>query len=107
MLILGTTTQRSVLQQLDLASCFDRELAVPNVNTHSELANICREVKAFDSEQELMQSLNMLRETTGGEEVGVGIKRILLGIETARQSERGQRAEMFADVVARMIASAK
>lgn len=77
------------------------------MNTHQELANICREVKAFDSEQELMQSLNMLRETTGGEEVGVGVKRVLLGIETARQSERGQRAEMFADVVARMIASAK
>ena len=106
-MILGTTTQRSVLQQLDLASCFDRDLAVPNVHSQAELANICGEVKAFDSDQELIQSLNMLRETTGVEDVGVGIKRILLGIETARQSERGQRAEMCADVVARMIASAK
>ena len=96
-----------MLQQLDLASCFDRDLAVPNVQSHAELANICREVKAFDSDHESMQSLSMLRETTGGEDVGVGIKRILLGIETARQSERGQRAEMFANVVARMIASAK
>ena len=54
-----------------------------------------------------MQSLNILRETTGSEEIGVGVKRVLLGIETARQSERGQRAEMFADVIARMIASGR
>ena len=110
LLILGTTTQRSVLHQLDLASCFDRELGVPNVATHAELAAICREVRAFDSEAELGASLEALREATGSQEVGVGVKRVLLAVETARQTPGGaggERAERFADVVARMMASGR
>lgn len=51
--------------------------------------------------------MDILRDTTGGDEVGVGIKRVLLGIETARQAPPGERAERFADVVARMIAQGR
>ena len=106
MLILATTTQRSVLQQLDLYSSFDRELAVPNVNTHEELAKILRETKAFESSAELTESLNLLYSTTGTNEVGVGIKRVLLGIETAKQQPE-EKVEMFADVMAKMMAAAR
>jgi len=106
LLIMGTTTQRSVLQQLDLFSSFDRELAVPNVNTHEELASVLREVRAFDSEADLTESLNEVREITGTDEVGVGIKRVLLGVETARQSPE-DKINRFADVMTKMMASSR
>jgi hypothetical protein len=37
---MGTTSQRSVLKQLDLQAIFNRELAVPNVSSHKELVCI-------------------------------------------------------------------
>ena len=37
---MGTTSQRSILKQLDLHTIFNRELAVPNVNSHEELVCI-------------------------------------------------------------------
>lgn len=106
LLILATTTQRSVMQQLDLYASFDRELAVPNVNTHAELASVLREVRAFGSDADMKDSLNVLRETTGTDDVGVGIKRVLLGIETARQTPEDM-VERFADVMAKTMASSR
>jgi vesicle-fusing ATPase len=94
------------MQQLDLYASFDRELAVPNVNTHAELASVLREVRAFRSEAEMVASLNGLRETTGTNDVGVGIKRVLLGIETARQTP-DDMVERFADVMAKTMASSR
>jgi vesicle-fusing ATPase len=109
-LILGTTTQRSTLQQLDLAACFDREMAVPNVNSLEELDAVCNEVVAFDSPRETQQSLEMLRDSCQTDSsrsfsVGVGIKRVLLGIETARQTTGMDRVNRFAEVIASMRAS--
>jgi vesicle-fusing ATPase len=94
------------MQQLDLYASFDRELAVPNVNTHAELASVLREVRAFRSESDMAESLNVLRETTGTNDVGVGIKRVLLGIETARQTP-DDMVERFADVMAKTMASSR
>jgi vesicle-fusing ATPase len=94
------------MQQLDLYASFDRELAVPNVNTHSELASVLREVRAFRSDSDMAASLSVLRETTGTDDVGVGIKRVLLGIETARQTP-DDMVERFADVMAKTMASSR
>ncbi|KFX96831.1 hypothetical protein V490_03114 [Pseudogymnoascus sp. VKM F-3557] len=105
LLIIGTTTQRSILHQLDLAASFDREMAVPNVNTLEELERICQETRAFDSPNELQQSLDVLRDTCGNSAVGVGIKRVLLGIETARQTTGMERVNRFAEVISSMRAS--
>jgi vesicle-fusing ATPase len=94
------------MQQLDLYASFDREMAVPNVNTHAELASVLREVRAFRSESDMAATLNLLRETTGTNKVGVGIKRVLLGVETARQTPE-EMVERFADVMAKTMASSR
>jgi vesicle-fusing ATPase len=85
---------------------FDRELAVPNVNSHNELAAVLREVRAFRSESDIVRSLNMLRETTGSDRVGVGIKRVLLGVETAKQTP-DEMVERFADTMAKTMVSSR
>jgi vesicle-fusing ATPase len=103
---MGTTSQRSVLKQLDLQAIFNRELAVPNVSSHKELASILREVQAFDSEAGLAQSLNELREITGTDQVGVGIKKVLLGVGEAKQEVWNVEGR-FAEVIAQQMAASR
>jgi vesicle-fusing ATPase len=94
------------MRQLDLQQIFNRELAVPNINSHKELAAVLREVRAFDSESDLAESLNELREITGTDQVGIGIKQILLGIEESK-AESGGMASRFAEVTAANMAASR
>jgi vesicle-fusing ATPase len=86
LLIFVTTTERSVLTQLDLFSRFDAEIAVPNVNSQQELAHILRASGAFE-DRDQQRAISEIEEITGGKEIGVGIKKILTGIETAKQDQ--------------------
>ncbi|CAD6503355.1 BgTH12-03021 [Blumeria graminis f. sp. triticale] len=104
LLILGTTSQRSVMRQLDLQQIFNRELAVPNVNTHAELSSVLREMQAFPQESDLTESLNTLRDITGTDHVGLGIKKVLLAVGEARQ-EVGNMAGRFAEVISQQISA--
>ncbi|KAI9842423.1 MAG: transport between ER and Golgi ATPase protein [Sclerophora amabilis] len=101
LLILATTTERSVMQQLDLYNSFDADIAVPNVNTHAELAHLLHDSNAF-SENDQSRAVAEIQELTRSEEVGVGVKKILLGIETARQDD--DMPGRFASVMARAVA---
>ncbi|KHJ32245.1 putative vesicular-fusion protein sec18 [Erysiphe necator] len=105
-LILGTTSQRSVLRQLDLQQIFNRELAVPNVNSHKELASILREVQAFNNDNDLVSSLNTLRDITDTDQVGIGIKKVLLAVGEAQQEE-GNVTGRFAEVISQQIAASR
>jgi vesicle-fusing ATPase len=106
LLIIGTTSQRSVLRQLDLSQIFNREIAVPNINTYGELASVLREVQAFENEGDLAESLNELREMTGTEQVGVGIKKVLLAVGEAKQEE-GNVVGRFAEVIAQQMQASR
>jgi len=98
LLILATTGERSVLQQLDLWTSFDSDIAVPNVSGHKELGYIMEQSGAFKDPSRAIQEL---REMTSSDRVGVGIKKILLGIETAKQDE--DREARFAQTMARAV----
>ncbi|KAF2108710.1 P-loop containing nucleoside triphosphate hydrolase protein [Lophiotrema nucula] len=102
LIIFATTTARSVLTQLDLFSRFDAEIAVPNVNEQQELAHILQHSGAF-SEQDQDRAIREIQDITGSREVGVGIKRILTSIETAKQDS--DLAGRFAMVLSRDIAA--
>ncbi|KAK8205891.1 vesicle-fusing ATPase [Phyllosticta capitalensis] len=82
LLILATTTERSVLQQLDLFDRFDFDIPVPNVQTRRELQHVLEESASFDPPQ--VQDII----SDVPDQIGVGIKKILTGIETARQDPR-------------------
>ena len=99
LLVLATSSERAVLQQLDLFSSFDADIAVPNVRGYDELAYILQQAGGL---QDAERAVDELRRTTGRDEVGVGIKKILLGMETARQDR--DVAGRFASVIARAVA---
>ena len=102
LLILATTSQRTVLQQLELN--FDAEIAVPNVRSQSELAHIMQESGAFE-QQDVQRAIGEIEQTVQSREIGVGVRRILLGIQTAKQDP--DRASRFAEIMCEQIANAQ
>lgn len=99
LLVLATTSERSVLQQLDLFTAFDSDIAVSNIHYTHELSHILKQSGVF---KEPDRAIRKLEEITGSEKVKVGIKKVLLGIETAKQDS--DREERFANVMARAMA---
>ncbi|KAK3941726.1 P-loop containing nucleoside triphosphate hydrolase protein [Diplogelasinospora grovesii] len=105
LLILATTSQRSVIEQLDLAGAFDRQIPVPAVRDTQELKEVLKSVGAFDgNRQDIEEAVNMVVESNanGGGAVGVGIKTILTIAESAKFS--AQPSQWFADQLASQIA---
>lgn len=94
------------MRQLDLQQIFNRELAVPNVRTHTELASVLREVQAFKYESDLLASLKILYDITGTDQVGIGIKKVLLAIGEAQQEEENVIGR-FAEVISEQIAASR
>ena len=102
LLILATTTERSVLQQLDVFNSFDADVPVPTLNTYDELALVMQDSKAFTL-NDAQTALKEIKDITRSEEIGVGIKKILLGIETAKQDSRNTGTR-FAAVISKAVA---
>eukprot|EP00136_Aspergillus_niger_P010194 XP_003188590.1 vesicular-fusion protein sec18 [Aspergillus niger CBS 513.88] len=84
LLIIATTTQRFVMKQLDLFSSFDADIMVPNVMTYDELKHILQSSGAFD-EQEIGQALAGIGSISDDGTIGVGVKKIFSGIQTAKK----------------------
>ncbi|EWC46118.1 vesicular-fusion protein sec18 [Drechslerella stenobrocha 248] len=104
LLILATTTSRSVLSQLDILNTFDGELGVPNVGTYEELAHILAELRAF-GERDTHNAVRQLADITASRKLGVGIKKIILAVETALQDD--DKPGRFASVMSRAVGEAR
>ncbi|KAL2265251.1 hypothetical protein VTJ83DRAFT_6351 [Remersonia thermophila] len=103
LLILATTSQINVMEQLDIATAFDRQIRVPAVQDTRELAAVLAQSGALGGEDAVWQVLDRVKEHTGEEDrVGVGIKTILTTAETARLS--AEPAEWFAEQLGSQIA---
>jgi vesicle-fusing ATPase len=102
LLILATTSSRTVLQQLELE--FNEEIAVPNVQSQQELAHIMQESGAFD-QNDIQRAIGEIEQTMQNKNIGVGVQQILLGIQTAKQDP--DRAGRFVEVMCENIARAQ
>jgi vesicle-fusing ATPase len=102
LLILATTSSRTVLQQLELE--FNEEIAVPNVQSQQELAHIMQESGAFD-QNDIQRAIGEIEQTMQNKNIGVGVQQILLGIQTAKQDP--DRASRFVEVMCENIARAQ
>lgn len=85
LLVLATTTSRAVLKQLDMYNSFNSDIKIPNVTTRDELGYLLEQSGAFDDGQ-IAHVLDGIGSITAPMEViSVGVKKVLLGIETAKQ----------------------
>ena len=90
-LVLVTTSRRTVMDQLDVLDSFNHELAVPNVGGLGELYEILRGTDAFGDDALRRQAVGQVQEQ-GREEVGVGIKKVLDALEASAQGLLGEEA---------------
>jgi len=104
LLILATTTERTLLTQLTMYSSFDSDIEVPTVNTYDELRYILENSESFTAE-EVERTLRGVDGIDDGQDIGVGIKKILLGIETAKQDS--DKVERFTNVINRIVGQEK
>jgi len=85
-MVFATTSERSVLQQLQLLQFFDGQIPVPNVNTEHELLRILREVGDF-GEEIAWNIIRKVMENTGRNTFGVSIKKILTALNKAKEDQ--------------------
>ena len=98
LLILATTSERTILQQLQLN--FKAQIPVPNLQTQQELAHVMQESGQFDG-QGIQRAIGEIEQDTGTKRINVGIQQILLGIQTAIQVQ--DRAGRFAEAMCEAI----
>ncbi|CCF57025.1 hypothetical protein KAFR_0C00290 [Kazachstania africana CBS 2517] len=84
LLIMTTTSAYSVLKQMDILSCFDNEIAVPNMTNLDEFNNVMMDTGFLD-DADRVRVINKLAETAP--RMNIGIKKALTNIETARHDD--------------------
>lgn len=77
------------------------QIAIPNLNTQQELAHVMQQSRAF-ADADVQRAIKEIEESTGGQQIGVGIQSVLTAIQTASQDE--DRAGRFAEVMSEAIA---
>ncbi|CAK7203717.1 transport between ER and Golgi ATPase protein [Sporothrix eucalyptigena] len=103
LLILATTSSRSVLDQLDMTRVFDRQVAVPAVADVREMAAAVQDLGVFQDSADINQAINTIRQyNSGSDQVGVGIKRVLNLAQSAtdREDPVGWFAEQMGQAIA-------
>ncbi|SMN21838.1 similar to Saccharomyces cerevisiae YBR080C SEC18 ATPase required for vesicular transport between ER and Golgi [Maudiozyma saulgeensis] len=84
LLIMTTTSTYSVLKQMDILSCFDNEIAIPNLTSLDEFNNVLMDTK-FLQDEDRVKVVNELSRVTPN--FNIGIKKTLTNIETARHDD--------------------
>ncbi|KAF2009042.1 AAA-domain-containing protein [Aaosphaeria arxii CBS 175.79] len=86
LLILATTSERSVLNRLELSHRFDAEIEVRHVNTKTELEYILHESAGL-SDVHQHSATEKIEEMTGSANLRVSIKKILTVVQTAKEDK--------------------
>lgn len=103
LLILATSSEKAALWELGLWRSFSFNITAPTVRTYGELEGIMKESGAFESALEISSAINGIKQLSESPEVGVGIKTILLAIETAQQ--RRDKVEYFTNTMSQIISN--
>ncbi|KAF9464799.1 P-loop containing nucleoside triphosphate hydrolase protein [Collybia nuda] len=91
LLIIATSSTRSILSDIGLSDTFDSEMRVPPIANLTALEYVLREVELFPSSDERREAIHMLKEAgfAGSDDLSsrlsIGIKKLLSMIEMARQ----------------------
>ncbi|KAL6042923.1 transport between ER and Golgi ATPase protein [Balamuthia mandrillaris] len=89
LLILGTSSNRSVLKDMELESAFDAVLHVPDVCDGEEVRKVLQELNVFNA-----KDLDVIEKRFRGY---VPIKKLLMIVEMARQSSSGVEDDGLVD----------
>lgn len=90
LLVIGTSSRKDVLQEMDMAQIFGTITHASNISTNDHLMAVLENVDAFNSNE-----LEIIRKKTAGKRLWIGIKKLLVLIEMARQIDESHRIPKF------------
>ncbi|KAG2235194.1 P-loop containing nucleoside triphosphate hydrolase protein [Thamnidium elegans] len=86
LLILATTTHRNILEQMDMTDEFSAEIYVPTITSLEGIDAVLQQLELF-TEEEKARALSILSEANMDNKLAIGVKKLLMIIEMARQDE--------------------
>ncbi|CAO3656866.1 unnamed protein product [Mucor fragilis] len=96
LLILATTTQRQILDQMDMTDEFSAEIYVPTITSLEGVDTVLQQLELFnDAERE--RALSILKQANMDQKLTLGVKKLLMIIEMARQDE--DKVEKFVNTI--------
>jgi vesicle-fusing ATPase len=96
LLILATSTNRQILDQMDMTDEFSAELYVPSITSLEGIDIVLQQLELFeDSERE--RAISILQQANMDQKLTIGIKKLLMIIEMARQDE--DKVDKFVNTV--------
>ncbi|KAJ3174960.1 transport between ER and Golgi ATPase protein [Irineochytrium annulatum] len=84
LLIIGTTSQRPVLEQMDLSDAFNAQVYVGPVKGLQAVEIVVQDLQLF-SESERRHAFDVLYKAGADDKVAVGVKKLITIVEMARQ----------------------
>ncbi|KAJ1662184.1 transport between ER and Golgi ATPase protein [Coemansia sp. RSA 1646] len=99
LLVIATSSERDVLDQMDMASAFSNEMYVGNISTLDAVIKVVQNVHLFSEQIEYDRLYDELSRCLDGQSFTIGIKKLLLLIETARQDP--EKLSRFVDEIRR------
>ncbi|KAF6727186.1 Vesicle-fusing ATPase [Oryzias melastigma] len=90
LLIIGTTSRKDVLQEMEMLDAFSTTIHIPNI---SEGEQLVRALELLDSFQEKERSA--IANKVKGQTLWIGIKKLLMLIEMAAQMDPNNRVDKF------------
>ncbi|KAI9315985.1 P-loop containing nucleoside triphosphate hydrolase protein [Dichotomocladium elegans] len=84
LLILGTTTQRKTLDEMEMADAFDSDIYVPTITSLQGVDIVLQQLGLF-TDAERQRTMALLQQAGMDEKLAIGIKKLLMVIEMARQ----------------------
>ncbi|XP_006818011.1 vesicle-fusing ATPase-like, partial [Saccoglossus kowalevskii] len=90
LLIIGTTSRQDVLKEMEMLTSFDTTVHVSNLSTGDHLMEVLETLECFHANE-----FKIIGQKVRGKRLWVGIKKLLVLIEMARQTERQYRVPKF------------
>ncbi|KAJ1973882.1 transport between ER and Golgi ATPase protein [Dimargaris xerosporica] len=99
LLILATTTQKSVLREMDVLDTFNSEIRVPTIRDIASVEVVLKELELF-APQELPRVVDSLHHDGVEQHLSLGIKKLLMIIEMARQDPQAKMEKFLSSLYA-------
>jgi vesicle-fusing ATPase len=96
LLILATTTQRQILDQMDMTDEFSAEIYVPTITSLEGVDTVLQQLELFN-DAERQRALSILKQANMDQKLTIGVKKLLMIIEMARQDE--DNVEKFVNTI--------
>lgn len=90
LMIIGTTSRKDVLQEMEMLDAFSTTIHIPNICSGEELIKALEELGSF-GDRELANIAKVVK----GQKLSIGIKKLLMIIEMAAQMDQEYRVAKF------------